>query len=168
MCLRNRVAVSVNLSYSTAMLITLQVGLSYAWAVASCCQIRKQRKDNKNSARRHHPPAGLINSGPNYVRLFAAHRSTTQEWSHLLLRLLSARPRAPLFRLSLRARLSRLLRLLWSLDGDREQDDIRDRRGKVSRIQEQFKIRAFIPASAFAYLSLVLCDAHLMGAGSVA
>jgi hypothetical protein len=36
MLLRNRIAVSVNLSYSTAMLITLQVGLSYALAVAYC------------------------------------------------------------------------------------------------------------------------------------
>jgi hypothetical protein len=34
MLLLNLVAVSVNLSYSTALLITRQVGLSYALAVA--------------------------------------------------------------------------------------------------------------------------------------
>jgi len=41
MCLRTLIAVSVNLSYSTALLITRLVGLSYASAVA--CVIKKRR-----------------------------------------------------------------------------------------------------------------------------
>ena len=39
-----------------------------------CCQIRKQRKDNKTFARRHHPPAGLIAFG---VLIMCDHRART-------------------------------------------------------------------------------------------
>jgi hypothetical protein len=50
MPLRLIVAVSVNLSYSTAMLITLQVGLSYALTVALCFQ-RLERARHLTKAR---------------------------------------------------------------------------------------------------------------------
>jgi hypothetical protein len=83
----------MNLSNSTAMLITLQVGLSYALAVAYCVvNYDSSEKIAKllpvvTTHRLASSPLGLRD-----VQLLHAHRAATQERSHLLLRLLCTRP----------------------------------------------------------------------------